>query len=271
MELVRCTDRDLPARMNEIQWQAMWRYYILPGHVKPPDSSFESSIKRSDLLLDTCLIAVVDGEDAGFCWGAVRGEAAWCGGFGVRPEFRGLGVGQALLRGTAQALREHGARVWRLEVVQHNHSAVQAYLRAGFKQLRDLALLRGKVDAPTTDGEEIRESTAAECLDRYATWPQVQRTWGSSPDQLRLRQEQMSAKELARGGAVVAFMLHGGNGVIDVGLAPGESGESGLKLIGWLPSFSWGNLSDDDPVRPFLDAHPGVECWVKQWEMEWVL
>ncbi|NUQ01580.1 MAG: GNAT family N-acetyltransferase, partial [Armatimonadetes bacterium] len=140
MELVACTQADLPARMNEVQWQAMWRYYILPGQVKPLDSSFEGSARAHDFLLDACLIAVDEGEDAGFCWGALRGEEAWCGGFGVRPDFRRRGLGKRLLHGTAEALRQAGAKVWRLEVVQHNRGAVDAYRAAGFRSIRDLGL-----------------------------------------------------------------------------------------------------------------------------------
>ncbi len=269
MELVACTPADVPARMNEIQWQAMWRHYILPGHVKPPDDSFAAGVKGNDFCLPACLIAVVDGQDAGFCWGALRGDEGWCGGFGVRPEYRGQRLGQPLLHGVAEALAQHGAKVWRLEVVQQNHAAVASYLRAGFTQGRDLGLFRGSAAAPLAPGETIAEATAAECLDRYAVWPQIRRTWGAGPAQLRQRQDSMSAKVLQRDGEPVAFLLHGGNAVIDIGLAPGEPGLSGLKLTGTLPAVSINNWPADDPTRAEFDRCPTAECWVKQWEMIW--
>lgn len=271
MELVRCSETDLPSRMNEIQWQAMWRYYILPGRLKPPDTSFEGSIKNSDMVLDACLIAVDDGMDAGFCWGALRGDQGWCGGFGVRPEFRRRGIGKALLHGTADALREQGATIWRLEVVQQNIAAVDAYLRAGFSRGRDLGLYRGKVNMPLDPGESIRETTADVCLARYNSWPQVRRTWGAAPEQLIKNQDKYQARELLRDGEPVAFLLSGGNSLVDLGLAPGEPGRSGLKLLAQLPAVNANNLPEDDPVRAELDRCPTMECWVKQWEMIWEL
>ncbi|MBI2299742.1 MAG: GNAT family N-acetyltransferase [Armatimonadetes bacterium] len=269
MELHTCTPADRPARMNEIQWQSMWRHYILPGHIKARDESFGAGAAGWDL--DCCVIGQLDGEDAGFCWGPWQGEEAGCAGFGIRPEFRGRGLGGAMLHGVADRLRAKGVQVWRLEVVQQNPGAIRSYLRAGFAQVRDLGLFRGRVEAPLAAGEEVVESDGKTCLDRYAEWPQVRRTWGASPRQLRAAQEHLQAKELRRGGQAVAFMLHHGSGVTDIGLAPGEPGSSGMKLLGTLPSFGWGNLPDDDPVRAELDACPTAECWVKQWEMEWVL
>ncbi len=267
-----CTERDLPARMNEIQWQAMWRYYVLPGHLKRADGAFAGSAESSGFLLDGCLIAVDDGEDAGFCWGALRGSDAWCGGFGVRPEFRRRGLGKALLQGTADALKAHGATLWRLEVVQQNTAALESYLRTGFVKERDLGLYRGRLNVPLAAGEAIREAVAGECLARYqAGWPQVRRTWGAAPAQLRANADKYAAKELVRDGEPLAFLLHSGGSVVDVGLQPGTDPLSGVKLIASLPSFSINNLPADDPVRSALDAQPGAHCWVKQWELAWPL
>lgn len=268
MTLHVCTAADLPGRMNEIQWQAMWRYYVLPGHLKRVDAAFEAGAIGGGFLLDACLIAVDEGEDAGFCWGALRGEDAWCGGFGVRPDFRRRGLGKALLDGAAAALQAHGAKVWRLEVVQQNHAAVQSYVRAGFSQERDLGLYRGRVELPLGDDEEVREVPAAECLARYADgWPQVRRTWGAAPAQLAANVEKYAARELRAGGEPVAFMLYSGGAVTDLGLRPGAAPVAAVKLIATLPSFSINNLPADDPVRAALDATPGARCWVKQWEM----
>lgn len=271
MELVTCTSADMPARMNEIQWQAMWRHYVLPGHVKSLDESFARSAEASLFDLDCCVIGRLDGEDAGFCWGVRLGAEAGCAGFGIRPEFRRRGLAGAMLVKTAEQLRAKGTKIWRLEVVQQNPGAVRSYLRNGFSQIRDLGLLRGKAEMDLAAGEEIVPAEAADCLARYETWPQVRRTWGTSPAQLRRKASGYQARELRRDGQPVAFLLFAGGGVVDIGLAPGEPGESGVKLIAKLPRFSWGNVPDDEPTRAPLEACPGVECWVKQWEMEWVL
>jgi ribosomal protein S18 acetylase RimI-like enzyme len=51
----------------------------------------------------------------------------------VHPDFRGKGIGQALLAAVEEHAREHGCGKVTLEVRSDNHRAMAAYRRAGFE------------------------------------------------------------------------------------------------------------------------------------------
>ena len=60
----------------------------------------------------------------------------------VRPAHRRLGVGAQLLDAVAGALRKAGARAVTLLVWPENRAARRAYARAGFEELRRVAMVR---------------------------------------------------------------------------------------------------------------------------------
>ncbi|HLK91391.1 MAG TPA: GNAT family N-acetyltransferase [Polyangia bacterium] len=60
----------------------------------------------------------------------------------VRPARRRLGVGARLLEAVAHALREAGARAITLLVWPENRPARRAYARAGFEEVRRIAMVR---------------------------------------------------------------------------------------------------------------------------------
>jgi ribosomal protein S18 acetylase RimI-like enzyme len=60
----------------------------------------------------------------------------------VGPARRRLGVGARLLDAVARALREAGARAVTLLVWPENRAARRAYRRAGFEELRRVAMVR---------------------------------------------------------------------------------------------------------------------------------
>ncbi len=60
----------------------------------------------------------------------------------VRPSRRRLGVGARLLEAAARALRDAGARAVTLLVRPENRAARRAYARAGFEELRRVAMVR---------------------------------------------------------------------------------------------------------------------------------
>ena len=79
------------------------------------------------------LKAVVGGEFAGFVAGDVRRsqKEAWIATIAVLPEFRGRGVGRALLRACESQLE---VPVVRLCVRASNAAAVQLYLSEGYRK-----------------------------------------------------------------------------------------------------------------------------------------
>lgn len=89
---------------------------------------------------DLSVAAFVGGEPAGFVLVGLKTAdgvpIAWNGGTGVSPNHRGKGIAKRLMREAVAAMKEAGARIALLEVVQKNAGAIAAYESAGFR-IRD--------------------------------------------------------------------------------------------------------------------------------------
>ena len=64
-----------------------------------------------------------------------KGSTGWIGMTGVHPDYRGLGLGRAVLLGGMTYLTENGARTIELEVDDLNRSAKELYHSAGFREV----------------------------------------------------------------------------------------------------------------------------------------
>ena len=82
------------------------------------------------------LKAVADEQLVGFVAGDVRPSEgqAWIATIGVKPEYRGQGIGGELLRQCEQRLRRQVPRV-RLCVRASNEAAIRLYLREGYHKV----------------------------------------------------------------------------------------------------------------------------------------
>jgi ribosomal protein S18 acetylase RimI-like enzyme len=92
------------------------------------------------------LVAFWDGKPAGFLLNGIRmssgRKAAWNGGTGVSPEFRGRGVGKALMRATIDLYDEHGVEWATLEAISANEKAIALYRQFGYDIIDRLIFLR---------------------------------------------------------------------------------------------------------------------------------
>lgn len=107
--------------------------------------SLERKVKR--LGPNTAfLVALVNDEPIGFVFGSVDPTSppqAWYGmrpytqGTGeelyVKPEYRGHGIGKALMRKIEEFFREHGCEYVSISVLAFNKDAVTLYERLGFR------------------------------------------------------------------------------------------------------------------------------------------
>ncbi|MFN8566173.1 MAG: GNAT family N-acetyltransferase [Kouleothrix sp.] len=79
---------------------------------------------------------------AGIAMLGLRGQQAWCGGFGITAPLRGQQLAGGLATAMIEQARLAGAQALRLEVLVRNTPALRVYLRAGFQPRRDLLVLQ---------------------------------------------------------------------------------------------------------------------------------
>jgi len=97
------------------------------------------------LSAEFSLMAFCEGKLAGFLLNGIRTNAgsktAWNGGTGVSPEFRGRGVGKALMRATIDLYQELGVQVATLEAISENQPAISLYQQFGYEVVEGLVFL----------------------------------------------------------------------------------------------------------------------------------
>ena len=123
------------AELAEI-FNAAYEGYFTPFALDEAAFRFMSTTWDDDL--EASRVALVDGEPAGICKLAVRGDRGWIAGNGVTTPHRGTGVGKALMRSVLEeAARLSLREVW-LEVLVQNQPAIRLYEKLGFRTVRDL-------------------------------------------------------------------------------------------------------------------------------------
>ena len=123
------------AELAEI-FNAGYEGYYAPLVLDEAAFRFMSTTWDDDL--DAARVALVDGEPAGICKLAIRGDRGWIAGIGVAAPHRGHGLGEALMLGVLAEAKARGLReVW-LEVLVQNEPAIRLYEKLGFERVRDL-------------------------------------------------------------------------------------------------------------------------------------
>lgn len=102
-------------------------------------------LQRDALSPEFSLVAYCDGVAAGFLLNAVRTggrpKLAWNGGTGVRTQFRGRGLGKALMRATIDLYEELGIERASLEAMDKNEPAISLYHQFGYEVVDQLVFL----------------------------------------------------------------------------------------------------------------------------------
>ena len=99
-------------------------------------------IQLYDVDLDRSWVAVDGAEILGLAMLGVRAGRTWLTRLGVLPHHRRHGTGEALVRALLATTQELGCRVSVLEVIQGNRAAHELFLKAGFRETRELLILR---------------------------------------------------------------------------------------------------------------------------------
>ncbi|MGH9873575.1 MAG: GNAT family N-acetyltransferase [Pyrinomonadaceae bacterium] len=105
-----------------------------------------SRLHREGLSPEFSFLAFCEGRPVGFLLNGIRQsagrKAAWNGGTGVTPEFRGRGIGKALMRATLDLYNELGVDVAMLEAISANEPAIALYQQFGYEIVDRLVFLQ---------------------------------------------------------------------------------------------------------------------------------
>jgi GNAT superfamily N-acetyltransferase len=106
---------------------------------------------------------------------SLRGARGWVGGFGISPKYRRQGHSAILIRSQLAVARGAGLGSVQLEVLMQNWAS-KTYERAGFTIVRQLFVLRGKVEttASGTGVELVSPRLALQHIQRMRCgqiWP----------------------------------------------------------------------------------------------------
>lgn len=129
------TDADLPAMLQVIR-TAFAQY---AGRLDPPSSAERKTLEvvRAELQQARAIVAEAGGELVGCIFLHLRGEEAYVDRLSVLPDWRGRGIGAALLQAAETEARSQGAEACCLSVrlvleVQQRFYRERGYVHASF-------------------------------------------------------------------------------------------------------------------------------------------
>ena len=184
---------------------------------------FAAKTRLESLDLHFSAVMLAGAEPCGIAVLGLRGERAWCGGFGVTAPMRGAGLAHRLAAEMLGRARAAGARECVLEVLTRNERAIKTYARAGFRATRDLRILEWSApegERPTGRAPELAEQAPARLLDRFAALHPAPAAWQRDLPALlargNLRGLALEEGEQTRAYALVADSPNGGARVEDL-------------------------------------------------------
>jgi ribosomal protein S18 acetylase RimI-like enzyme len=172
------------AELAEI-FNAGYEGYYTPFTLDEAAFRFMSELWDDDL--EASRIAVVDGEPAGICKLAIRGDRGWIAGVGVAVPHRGKGLGEQLMRAAIEEARARGLRELWLEVLVQNEPAIRLYEKLGFVTVRELEvwtledLVLEEHGVPSVPAEQAHERIQARRSWREP-WQRADETVANSTD-----------------------------------------------------------------------------------------
>lgn len=112
--------------------------YFYPMTMTTPVMS--ARVRSESIDLHRSVVLMVGDEPAGEATMAIRGDRAWCGGFGILPAFRGRGYAKPLFAKFLAQAQQAGVKHLTLEVLTKNERALKTYTNAGMKIVRQTRL-----------------------------------------------------------------------------------------------------------------------------------
>ncbi len=131
-------------QLAEMDNRSFEQYYI-PIHSTPTEMARYCWHNNVDL---SSTVVMHEGDTfVGMSMLARRGQRGYVCGFGLVPEYRGMGAGKVMLAHTLEVVRTAGMRQLQLEALVQNSRAITLYENAGFVKQRELVGLHIAADA----------------------------------------------------------------------------------------------------------------------------
>lgn len=143
------TIRNLKSDETELLKDFLYEAIFVPEGVEPPDKSI---IQQPELSLyfegfgngsaDNCLVAEVDGKVVGAVWTRIMNDYGHVDddtpslAISLYKDYRGKGIGTAMMRKMLELLKSRGFRKASLAVQKENH-AVRMYKAVGFRIIEE--------------------------------------------------------------------------------------------------------------------------------------
>ncbi len=231
-------------------------------------------IREESIALDASFVLHESDQAVGLVLLALRGHEAWCGGFGVRPAFRGLGWGQVLADEMVRRAAGSGAARLRLEVLVGNGPALRTYERAGLHITREVLVLAWRRSATTAPDPILRpldQISIAEAIARAPGLVSTDACWQRSHASL-LSRSNLEAYEIsdhgARAWAICVALPIRATRLLRLW---GENDLASLALLERLKerllSIGVVNEPADSPILPLL-TKAGFTLSDRQYDME---
>ncbi len=206
--------------------------------------------------------------------------AAYNGGTGIWPEYRGQGLVKRMYGQLAPLLAGAGVEMVLLEVIDTNKRAIRAYENTGFQPLRRLDCFKGAINYPRPDtppGLSVHHNNKLPWEELPGFW-NFQPSWQNKTAAVRRGQAFLDflSLRLADGQLLAYGVIQGRTGrVIQFGVHPAWRRQG----LGRLLFFHLGRLGnplltvlnvghEDEASRAFL-LNAGLELYLGQIEMAW--
>ena len=225
-------------------------------------------VRAENLDLHRSLVMLLDGQPAGIALLGLRGDRAWCGGFGVAAQARGRGHAHRLAAAMLDQARQAGMRDFSLEVLTRNAAAIKTYLGAGMQVRRDLRVLEWRSESaqPTGagGGPELVGWPLQRLLADFDRLHPVPAAWQRDLPSLLVRAglQSLALLDAGRVSGYVLFQLDaaGNARLADLGA---EQVEQARMLLAGLQQraqqIASVNEAADSPLMPAFDALGFVE------------
>jgi ribosomal protein S18 acetylase RimI-like enzyme len=240
------------AELAEI-FNAGYEGYYTPFTLDEAAFRFMSTTWDDDL--DASRVALVDGEPAGICKLAIRGDQGWIAGVGIAVPHRGKGLGEQLMHAVIEQAQSRGILDLWLEVLVQNEPAIRLYEKLGFEHVRGLEVWTLE---PLVLKQHKVSPVAAE---RAQARIRAERTWREPwqrADESVANYE--SVEGLASEGGAVLFRRSGERVSLLQGVANGEAaaGELLQALPAEAAALQWLNGPEGDVFNAAIAALGGT-------------